>query len=191
MANFAEVLYYIDGNDEEMETLFNVITGLDDGSIKVNPNQKPLWIGNLVECLNGNKSDFVELRGTIDYYDELWQTGNPLFITTSEAWTASVLPNVLNKLFNSLEVYYYCQESGCEVYETNDKNGIYFDERYSAEFDNGITWETSTFVTKEAALDFLSYGLKIDNITEDKLDQWNKEHEETGKYAHIHSIKVV
>mgnify|MGYP007037007407 FL=1 len=90
-----------------------------------------------------------------------------------------------------MKVYYIVEEPGCEVYATNDENGMYFDYRYLVDFSvNGIDyWEY--FKTEDDALDYIASKLQIESISVEDIEKWKVDHEDSEDYICLHKFEIV
>lgn len=92
------------------------------------------WLGYIKEeLLPELKEEEIPCRGSIEYLDELDIIDNneaTVKFTTETAWCACY--ELMEKLAEKYELllYYYTEEPGCCIYETNDEEGIFFSQRY-------------------------------------------------------------
>lgn len=128
MPNWCDTTYKCVGNLKEVKSLYRILKNIDNRKTSIVPNGfGKLWLGNLVTRLGGDWKKY-RCRGEIlDYFIE----GNVLTIYQSTAWCEQEgVREIIEKTFPSIKVYYREEESGCEVYCTNDSSGEYFPERY-------------------------------------------------------------
>ena len=150
-----------------------------------------MWLGNLVHKLGGNWEE-LRCRGEITDFS---LDGNVLTINQQTAWCEQEgVREIIEKSFPSIKVYYMEQESGCEVFCTNDASGEYFPERYF--LDSFEDWEY--FETLDDAAKFVSNIIghevepSVDEIDK-ALDKYVEEHEEENEdiFYSFHEFKVV
>ena len=150
-----------------------------------------MWLGNLVYKLGGNWEE-LRCRGEITDFS---LDSNVLTINQQTAWCEQEgVREIIEKSFLSIKVYYMEQESGCEVFCTNDASGEYFPERYF--LDSYEDWEY--FETIDDAAKFVSriVGFEVEadiNSIDKALDDYVEKHEEENEdvFYSFHEIKVV
>ena len=150
-----------------------------------------MWLGNLVYKLGGNWEE-LRCRGEITDFS---LDSNVLTINQQTAWCEQEgVRLIIEQTFPSIKVYYMEQESGCEVFCTNDASGEYFPERYF--LDSYEDWEY--FETIDDAAKFVSriVGFEVEadiNSIDKALDDYVEEHEEENEdiFYSFHEFKVV
>ena len=129
-------------------------------------------------------------------FGKMWlgNHGNVLTINQQTAWCEQEgVRLIIEQTFPSIKVYYLEQESGCEVFCTNDASGEYFPERYF--LDSYEDWEY--FETLDEAAKFVSkiIGHKVEpsvNAIDKALDKYVEEQEENEDiFYSFHEFKVV
>ena len=114
MANICTTNYVIEGEKNELDTLYETMKNLQD------PN-----LGQLVKAL-GKNPDEVMCRGE---WSDLERQGDTLRMTFETAWTPCYeVTDLMKEKFPSIRIYYKAVEPGCEVYLKNDAEGKYFPE---------------------------------------------------------------
>lgn len=97
------------------------------------------WLGYVKEeLLPELKEEEISCRGTIEYLDDIEIFYNDKVVvrlTTETAWCAC--SELMNKIADKydLQLFYYSEEPGSCIYETNDKEGIFFSQRYLIDSD--------------------------------------------------------
>ena len=150
-----------------------------------------MWLGNLVYKLGGNWEE-LRCRGEITDFS---LDGNVLTINQQTAWCEQEgVRLIIEQTFPSIKVYYMEQESGCEVFCTNDASGEYFPERYF--LDSFEDWEY--FETLDEAAKFVSkiIGHEVEpsaDAIDKALDDYVEKHEEENEdiFYSFHEFKVV
>jgi hypothetical protein len=95
-------------------------------------------------------------------------------------------------MFSEIKVYWIVEESGCEVYCTNDKKGKYFPERYWVDTAQDDIYDSEYFSTEEAMYKWLNekYGVK----SKEEVEAWNADYEATGdeceNFIYIHEFDI-
>lgn len=124
MANWASTAYAIEGPKEVLEEIRKAIVKAIE--TKDNRYEEYKACDNLGITYEETK---VRLGGLIEEepgYDDK----GALRIFAEERWGLQDFNELLEQKFPDIKVYWIVEESGCEVYATNDKEGKYFPERY-------------------------------------------------------------
>ena len=128
MANWAYTSYRIVGKKEEVTDLYNKIQQLQNMNEPLEPNSwGSLWLGCLVTILGGNWNEIYCRGHIIDFSLE----EGILSIETETAWgEMDEVRHFIEKVYPAFKIYYYEEECGCEIYQTNDRHGHFFPERF-------------------------------------------------------------
>lgn len=102
------------------------------------------WLGNFAimykliepEQINNNNTNPYHCRGSIESVEELeGENESSFYIQTEEAWTPclAMWQEIIRRYYSIngvalIEMYYFADEPGSEIYDTNDTNGYYYDE---------------------------------------------------------------
>ena len=185
MANMASVAYAIEGNKESLEKI-------KDAILKAMP-QREHW-DELEACINlgftEDELDNKRLGGEIP--DEPDLIDGVLRFWAEERWGFQDFEELLRQRFPDIKVYWVVEESGCEVYATNDKKGKYFPERYWVDTAQDDIYQSEYFVTEEAMYKWLNekYGVK----SKEEVEAWNANYEDSGtddeNFIYIHEFEV-
>lgn len=118
MANWASTSYRIEGKQEDLKTLNELINEFMDGKRPVmEDNASKDWEGNVALELGENTKGYY-LRGfiqTCELEDDV------LSIEAEEAWGATDFRHILEKHFEGMKVYFIVEEEGGEVQVTKIK----------------------------------------------------------------------
>ena len=192
MPNWCDTSYKCVGDPKEVRKLNSVLKYMEKRKTSILSNGfGKMWLGNLVYKLGGNWEE-LRCRGEITDFS---LDSNVLTINQQTAWCEQEgVREIIEKSFPSIKVYYMEQESGCEVFCTNDASGEYFPERYF--LDSYEDWEY--FETIDDAAKFVSriVGFEVEadiNSIDKALDDYVEKHEEENEdvcYS-FHEIKVV
>ena len=192
MPNWCDTSYKCVGDPKEVRKLNSVLKYMEKRKTSILSNGfGKMWLGNLVYKLGGNWEE-LRCRGEITDFS---LDGNVLTINQQTAWCEQEgVREIIEKSFPSIKVYYMEQESGCEVFCTNDASGEYFPERYF--LDSFEDWEY--FETIDDAAKFVSriVGFEVEadiNSIDKALDDYVEEHEEENEdiFYSFHEFKVV
>ena len=192
MPNWCDTSYKCVGDLKEVRKLNSVLKYMEKRKTSILSNGfGKMWLGNLVYKLGGNWEE-LRCRGEITDFS---LDSNVLTINQQTAWCEQEgVREIIEKSFPSIKVYYLEQESGCEVFCTNDASGEYFPERYF--LDSYEDWEY--FETLDDAAKFVSNIIghevepSVDEIDK-ALDKYVEEHEEENEdiFYSFHEFKVV
>lgn len=128
MPNWCSTAYVIEGDVQEVKNLYELMKGLEEREKpSVENGFGTSWLGCLVDAL-GSDWDKVRCRGD---WSNLEMDGDTLKFTTETAWAPcnETFDLVCDK-FPSLTYYYQSEEPGMVIYETNDRCGKYFTDKY-------------------------------------------------------------
>jgi hypothetical protein len=186
MPNWCSTSYVVTGDKNEVRDLYEKMRSLEE-------REKPLvkngfgvtWLGNLVTLL-GRSWEEVSCRGewsglTVDI------DNNELRFHTMTAWAELwQLRHFLQEKYPSLTFYFRTEEPGMCIFQTNDKEGTYFPERYKVEH-----WdeEGEYCMDVEAVFDTVSdiTGTTVQNLEEmnKAIDTYNEVHEYEPIYIYV------
>ena len=186
MPNWCSTSYVVTGDKNEVRDLYEKMRSLEE-------REKPLvkngfgvtWLGNLVTLL-GRSWEEVYCRGewselTVDIDND------ELRFCTMTAWAElRQLRHFLQEKYPSLTFYFRSEEPGMCIFQTNDKEGIYFPERYKVEH-----WdeESENCMDEKEVFDTVSdiTGTTVQNLEElnKAIDTYNEVHEYEPIYIYV------
>ena len=128
MPNWAYTSYRIVGKAEEVQDLYSKLQELQNMEEPLEPNSfGVMWLGCLVTILGGNWKNIYCRGKIIDFSLD----DGILSIETETAWgEMDEVRHFIEKVYPALKIYYYEEECGCEIYQTNDSHGHFFTSRY-------------------------------------------------------------
>ena len=181
-------------NKKDVTKLFKTIKRIDGRKTPLVENgwyDPKLWLGCLVKALGGDPNK-VYCRGTITFYE---MEDDVLTLHTETAWAEmSETRHFIESCFPGMKIYYIEEESGCEIFNTNDSEGIYFKDRYYLDgFDDSEYFET----LEEAAVyvkEIVGHEVEATVKAIDKaLSDYVEEHEEDDPdcYYSFHEFTVL
>ena len=92
-------------------------------------------------------------------------------------------------LFSDIEIYWYIEEPGCQIYETNDSTGEYFPQRYCVEYIEDGDFIDTYYPESEKELYEITSSITNRLVTDWKsLDKFN-ENEDT--YFIVNEIEII
>lgn len=127
MPNWALTDYVVTGG--EVKNLYLTMKELEEmSSPGLHENDfGSTWLGNLVIKLGGDWEK-IRCRG---YWSNLMYEDDKLYFTVESAWEElSETRKFVEEKFPDLKIYYQCEEPGLEIYTTNDKDGLFFPDKY-------------------------------------------------------------
>ena len=191
MPNWATTTYKVVGNPKEVRKLYDVI---DANCKKKEPRVKngfgPLWLGCIIDEL-GEDWEQYRCRGEITFYD-LNDKENLLTIYQNTAWCEQEgFRQCIEKVFPSIKVYFREEESGCDVFYTNDAKGKYFPDRYFLDsYDEPLYFETIGEAA-ECVEEIVGHPVEATiKAIDEALDEYMEEHEDEDVFYSFHEFKV-
>lgn len=180
-------------NKKDVTKLFKTIKRLDGRKTPLVKNgwyDPKLWLGCLVKALGGDPNK-VYCRGTITFYE---MEDDVLTLNTETAWAEmSETRHFIESCFPGMKVYYIEEESGCEIFNTNDSEGIYFKDRYYLDgFDDSEYFETLEEAAKYVK-EIVGHDVEATfKAIEDALNDYMEEHEDDDDcYYYFHEFSIV
>jgi len=128
MPNWCYTQYKIKGSESEVVALHKTIQTLEQREESLLPNGfGKLWLGNLVHVLGGDWEK-IYCRGQILDYN---LDNGLLVINTETAWSEmSEVRHLIQSKYPSLQIFFQTEEPGMCIFQTNDRTGEYFPERW-------------------------------------------------------------
>ena len=118
MANMASVAYAIEGPRESLDEILGaIILGIDD------EHHWAEWSACRKLGFSEEELDNKRLGGEISEEPEI--RDGVLRFWAEERWGLQDFEELLRQKFPDIKVYWVVEESGCEVYCTNDKESIF------------------------------------------------------------------
>ena len=150
------------------------------------------WLGYIKKSLLPDVEEELPARGEISYIEEEIEDHDndmaSLKLTTETAWVAcSELMDKIAEKYD-LQLFYYSEEPGCGIFETNDVEGQFYSFRYMVDSEKeGIEYYDTFEQVAEAIADMT--GIRLNNISEadDKLSAFNND----DTFLIINEISVV
>lgn len=147
---------------------------------------------NIKKSLLPDVEEELPARGEISYIEEEIEDHDndmaSLKLTTETAWVAcSELMDKIAEKYD-LQLFYYSEEPGCGIFETNDVEGQFYSFRYMVDSEKeGIEYYDTFEQVAEAIADMT--GIRLNNISEadDKLSAFNND----DTFLIINEISVV
>ncbi len=191
MPNWCYTSYTFVGDEEELKELHGLMERLES-------MEKPLvengfgtnWLGCLVDSL-GKDWNSVWYRGS---WDNLTLANSTLKFTTETAWSqADEVMDLICEKYPSLDYYFYTEEPGMGIYQTNDDEGLYYPERYYIDLCTADgTYMQEYFVNLDDAIVWIGKMTEQEFKTEDDVNAYfdEIEKENADAYCYIHEIEM-
>lgn len=178
MANCASVDYVIEDSIDNLKMIKNAI---DSGKGEVGEVEILIELGLSEDCL-----EKYSLRGcVIDNSIE----NDTLKVYAEEAWCLSDFSEAIQEIFPHSNIYWYVEEPGMEIYETNDSEGKYFPAKYVLEYYVNWDLEGNYYPESEEDLFEITSVLTDGKVTDfQSLDKFN---ENESTYFILHNIRVI
>ncbi len=192
MPNWCITSYTFVGEKKEIKELHDLMKGLEQISEPLVENGfGTTWLGCLVEAL-GKKWEDVRCRGE---WNNLELTGDVLRFSTMTAWCAAEeVMDLICEKYPSLFYYYYTEEPGCCIYQTNDDCGCYYPYRYYIDLCTADeTYCSEYFLSMEAALEWIGKQVSQSFGSEEDVNIYFEELRKTNEnaFCYFHEIEVI
>lgn len=191
MPNWCYTSYTFVGEEKELKELHDLMKGLEERSEPLVENGfGTAWLGCLVEAL-GKKCGEIWCRGD---WDNLEFSGDILKFTTETAWGAAdeVMALICEK-YPSLGYYFYTEEPGMGIYQTNDDTGEYYPDRYYVDLCTGDgDYRQEYFTTLDDAIAWIGKMSEREFKSEDEVNAYFDEikNDNDDAYCYIHEIEI-
>ena len=163
MPNWCSTDYYVVGSKKEVLDLNKKMERLENRKKSLVKNGfGNTWLGNLVNYLGGDWEK-VYCRGEW-MCREYNKEKNTLTFTTETAWREMVeWRKFIESYYTTIKILFVTEESGMGIYQTNDKDGVFFKDRYILDYGEDIEY----FETIDQVVKFTEefIGVKIKDKT--------------------------
>ena len=191
MANWAFTSYAIEGPKETLLKIEDAILhptqpeGADEG-----------WEGGILNTLGltyeergpGGTGKYMRgfIRDEVSWCDD----DRVIRFDAKEAWGITDFYEVLEENFPDIKVYWTTEESGCEVYATNDKEGKYFSDRVCVDTCIDDNYQMDYFTSEKAAYAWLSKITDGKITNKEQAEAFNKE-DHGDDFISVHLYEIV
>lgn len=197
MPNWNTTDYTLYGDKENIKRLYTDLKKTVD--IDRTKESKPFtflgnsyWLGYIKKSLLPEVEEELPARGELSYIEEEIEDHDndmaSLKLTTETAWVAcSELMDKIAEKYD-LQIFYYSEEPGCGIFETNDTEGQFYSFRYMVDSEKGGIEYYDTFDQVTESIADMT-GIWLNNISEadDKLSAFNND----DTFLIINEISVV
>lgn len=189
MPNWCYTSYKIVGKRSDVEQI--------DNAIRNHPccdDSEENWQGNILAALGMKDFEKRSIRGFILDHDYMGNVGEgmaQLNIYCDEAWCRTEFAELLQEKFPDISIYWMAEESGCGYYQTNDREGGFFPERYYVDTCIGGCYDSEYFTSEAEAYEWISQRTDCES-TED-VKAWNEAREkaDSDDFIYVHEFEVV
>ena len=188
MANWCYSSYCIEGDNEEVRSLYRRMKRLQDRRKSLVENDfGKTWLGNLVTDLGSDWKE-VYCRGT--WSDLGYEKGILRFNTETAYSPMNAVMKLAKSKYPSLRIYYSAEEDGWGMYVTNDAEGKHYPDRYFVESE----WGREYFSTMTNVCVYVS-GLIKKEVRDEKelraaIEEWNENVEDIDENITLNEFKV-
>lgn len=185
MANWAYTNYVIEG---PKETLNKIHEALMHPSL--NDDEGDGWEGGVLRCLGINPDGEWYLRGFIESEPQF--EDDVIRFEAMEAWGVTDFHNALEENFPEIKVYFSTMEEDNCVFETNDKDGVYFSSRFYVDMCYKNDYYSEFFDDEKDALAYIS-EITDGKIKDEKdIYKFNEElNEDTDEFISLYSYTII
>lgn len=193
MPNWSTTDYFVIGSPKEIMDLNKKMEKLENRKKSMVKNGfGNTWLGNLVQYLGGDWEK-VYCRGEwmCRNYDK---ERNALTFTTETAWQEmNEWRRFIESCYKTIKILYVTEEPGCGIYQTNDKEGIFFKSKYILDYGEDVEY----FENMDQAVSFIKnlISVKIEEKTvngiQKELDAYAEENDAEDLYYSFHEFEKV
>lgn len=193
MPNWSTTDYFVIGSTKEIMDLNKKMEKLENRKKSLVKNGfGNTWLGNLVQYLGGDWEK-VYCRGEwmCRNYDK---ERNALTFTTETAWQEmNEWRRFIESCYKTIKILYVTEEPGCGIYQTNDKEGIFFKSKYILDYGEDVEY----FENMDQAVSFIKnlISVKIEEKTvngiQKELDAYSEENDAEDLYYSFHEFEKV
>ena len=187
MANMASVAYAIEGPQKNLEEILGAIYSAVTSEKYWTEYEACINLGFTEEELNdkrlgGEISDAPILEnGVLRFYAE-------------ERWGLQDFEELIRQKFPDIKVYWTVEESGCDVYCSNDKEGKYFPDRFYADICVDGDYYSEYFVSEDSLFKWLSNITHREINSFDDIEEFNSDYEDSCEddenFINVHIFDV-
>ena len=182
MANWATTSYRIEGNQKDLQELYDLCKEFMNKERPVmEGGASENWEGNIILAI-GEEIGESYIRGFIQSFK---LKNGLLSIEAEEAWGATDFNLLLEKHYDGMKVYFIVEEEMCEVYATNDAEGKYFNSSSILTSYVGGKYHREKFKNKNEALKYAAKLIGRDSVTKLEVAKWNDERKNKGVFEYI------
>lgn len=193
MPNWSTTDYFVIGSTKEIMDLNKKMEKLENRKKSLVKNGfGNTWLGNLVQYLGGDWEK-VYCRGEwmCRNYDK---ERNALTFTTETAWQEmNEWRRFIESCYKTIKILYVTEEPGCGIYQTNDKEGIFFKSKYILDYGEDVEYFENMDQTVSFIKNLISVKIeeKTVNGIQKELDAYAEENDAEDLYYSFHEFEKV
>lgn len=192
MPNWCYTDYVIEGPNEDLKCIDKAICDVIDGKFPKQEMSAQEWVGNVLHALRIPTED--KNGQSLGYFRAfmcsrpIWLNDNALKFCTQEAWSRTLFAEALCIRFKDISIYWSLQEEFCQLLQTNDFDGKYFEERFHVDICFNGEYTSDYFSCKEDAYAFVR---EISGCVDDEdIKCFMEAHKEDGDYIYVFEYDV-
>ena len=183
----ASVAYAIEGSEKSLEEILRAIYFATTEEKYWTEYEACINLGLTKEELEDKK-----LRGEIS--DAPTLENGVLRFYAEERWGLQDFEELLRQKFPDIKVYWTVEESGCDVYCSNDKEGKYFPDRFYADICVDGDYYSEYFVSEDSLFKWLSNITHREINSFDDIEEFNSNYEgsceDDENFINVHIFDV-
>ena len=191
MANLASVTCHCINRSYVKKTrqMYDMLVSLTQKKQETNEH---VWLSDIVTELGGDPKAF-DCRGEVTGFELVEQ--DILEIDYEGAWNEkSEFRHFLESVFEGINILYYVEEIGCEIFATNDLEGSSFPEKYvivteECEYSYETILEVADLVSDIIGKKVPYDWNEIEKAAEEYNEQMDEEFEE--RYIYLHEVQYI
>jgi hypothetical protein len=189
MANMASVAYAIEGPQKDLEEILGAIY------LAIASKDNKYEEYKACQYLDFTEEELKDKRLGGEISDEPALEDGVLKFWAEERWGLQDFEALLRQKFRDIKVFWVVEESGDEVYCTNDKEGKYFPERYFCDTAQDDIYRSEYFKTEEAMYKWLSEITNGRVKSKKDVESFNSDYEDSAtedeNFIYIHKFTLV
>lgn len=177
-------------NKEKLERIHDAITKCNKPEYKPSDGSFRNWTGNIFKELG------LKYESDRSFWADSEFDDGALHIFEDAAWTrGSAMRQLVEQMDGSddddgLSVYFYSEEPGCEIYESNDDCHLHFPDEYILDTCNGQEYYDDFSALLEDVNKHVGGCYKFNTFEDlqEFLDVFNRERDNDDDWAYVHEI---
>lgn len=194
MANWCSTSYVVVGNEKEVRNFYQRLKKILNNSEALKSDFGNSWLGNILDNFGFSPED-IYCRGYITDFGfgvNKDDKGLNLSFGTETAWAPmnEVFDKIFKEHYPSLKYYYIAEEPGCELYETNDAKGLYFQPFLLDLYGDKFGWDIHEYYDNlEDALKAANEILQKDFVSIKEVEDYISDLEDV--YGSLYEFQII
>ena len=191
MPNWCMTSYTIVGEKKDVEKIHVAVM-----NHPVKEKSDKNWQGNILNAMGVSYEALQNrsMRGFLydeEYLGDIGDGQAQLRMGFIEAWSRTEFAEVLQKLFTDINIYWMAEEPGCEIYQTNDADGVYYPERFYVDTCIGGDYQSEYFTTESEVYEWLSQISDCKCKADVDVFNENRRKADTDDFIYVHEYEIV